>query len=1158
MKKNEQSAIDNSIYWQEKILLAMKFTCLFLFLGIFAATATNSFSQVGRVTLNIEQGTLSQVFDEIEAQTSYALFYKKDVLDDQRLVSITVVKEEVANVLKTLLKNDKVSYKVVDNSIVIVPDYLDPSSGLAQQGKTVTGKVVDQSGVPIPGASISIKGTILGTLSDSEGIFTLTQVPEEAVLSISFLGMSTLEVSVAGKSQLTIVLQEETFGLSEVVVTALGIKREQKSLGYAVQEISGESLQKVSGVDVGTSLTGKVAGLLVQNSSDFNVEPTIYIRGEEPLLVIDGIAYANKTLSDIASEDIESMSVLKGATASALYGFRGASGAIIVTTKNGSSSQFGTTIDVTSNTMYSAGFLAIPEKQGLYGRGSNNTYDKNSTSSWGTVMDGTIREQWDPYLMEYANYEYLPIGKNNFKNFLEQGYITNNNVNVAFKGDQIALRSSLNWTQNKGQYPNSMLNKYTYTMGGDINLDKFQLTSNVSYTKRETPNMGSNGYTSYDPMYSLLIWSAADFNILDYKDNYWLKRDEQQNYTYQSSVNNPYFDRYEKTNEVSRDIFNANLSMSYDVTEWLKLTARSGLDFYLDRGEIKVSKGSYVSTGNTSVPGNLYPWNGTKTGAYITGRTQGISINSDLLLTGSKKIIDKLNVDYLVGGTIFFQRDDNINAQTVGGISVPGYFSLKASVNSASVSESTSARQVNSGFGRLSLSWDELLYLEATGRNDWSSTLAGEGISKADMSYFYPSFAASFVVSELLPESTKSWLDMMKIRNSWTQSKTPAGIYDINSVFTVSTNTWNELSGASAPSSLYSLDNIRPESANTYEIGLQGIMFKRRLTVDVSYYDKLMYDFLEYASISSASGRSSIYVNTDEEISRKGWEIALGATPVKTHDLQWDLALNWSTYKRVYTKLDESYTDNDPWIKEGNRVDAFTLKDYLYVPDGENAGQVIYSNGRIQKSSYYSVYGYSDPDWLWGMNSTLRYKDFSLFVSMDGVVGGMMSTRTESYMWQSGGHPESLTEERALDVANPGTQNYLGDGVKVISGAVTYDTFGNITSDTRQYGTNDVYTTYKQAATDMHNTSAWGGTANPNDVYAKTFLKLREVSLTYTVPRRILENWGGFVKNASASFIGQNVFLWSKDFKYSDPDGGKEDFADPSVRYLGANIKLSF
>ncbi|MDE3741163.1 SusC/RagA family TonB-linked outer membrane protein [Maribacter polysaccharolyticus] len=1152
-----------------KLLRTIMRTFIFLFFtSVFSITPNNSFSQNAKIKIDSDMTiSVAQIFELVQQQAGYKFVYSDDLIADAPKVELKKGVIPAKRLIRKGLSPIGCSFEFTNNETIIVKKDLNPplveSTISLEQQRTIMGNIKDENGGPLPGASIVEKGTTNGISTDFNGDFSLDITSDPAILIVSYLGFLTKEVAVGASDFVSITLLPDTESLEEVVVTALGIRREEKALGYAVQEISGESLQKVSGVDVGTSLTGKVAGLLVKNSTDFNVAPEITIRGEEPLLVIDGIAYANKTLSDVSSEDIESMSVLKGATASSLYGFRGANGAILITTKNGSTGKSGLSVDLTTNTMFSAGFLAIPEKQSIYGRGTNNTYDINTDQSWGQVMDGSIQTQWDPILKEFRDFEYLPIGKDNFKNFLEQGYITNNNVNVAYREGNVALRSSINWTENKGQYPNSTLDKYTYTLGGDIDLDKFQLTSNLSYARRESPNMGSNGYTSYDPMYTLLIWGPVDYNVLDYKDNYWIIPDVLQNnhygYDYEEnryrgkSQNSPYFDRYEKTNEVSRDIFNADLSMSYDIADWLKATVRSGLDFYVDRGQLRVSQGSYVSTGNTAIPGNLYTWNGTRTGAYVTGKTQGFSTNSDLLLTGNKTF-DKFEMEYLVGGTIYYKRDDNINAQTVGGISIPGFFSLNASVEPAAVSETTYAQQVNSAFGRFALSWNKLIYFEVTGRNDWSSTLAGPNVSDSKRSYFYPSTSSSLIISELLPESTKSWLDLLKIRNSWTQSKTPAGIYEINSVFTTTTGLWNNVNGASAPSSLYDLNSIRPQSADTYEVGLQGILFKKRLTFDVSYYTKDMYNLLKYAPVTAASGYTSNYINTDEERARRGWEVALTARPIDKEDWQWDLSMNWSTYKEVYTKLDPLYSTEKPWIKENARVDAYVGKEFLKVPE---TGENIYSNGRIQRSAYSTVFGYSDPDWLWGVNSTLQYKNLSLFVSMDGVVGGLMNTRTESYMWQSGGHPDSVTEERALDVATPGSENYIGDGVMVVSGDVSFDTDGNILEDTRAFAPNDVPTTYLRAVKDLHNSSAWGGSGTTADAYEKTFFKLREVSLTYNVPNRVLEGWGP-IKNASISFIGQNVLLWAKDFKYSDPDGGREDFSDPSVRYLGANIKLSF
>lgn len=1030
--------------------------------------------------------------------------------------------------------------------------------GQAQQA-SISGKVLDESGQPIPGATILVKGTIVGTTSDFNGNYEI-KASSNGTLVVSFLGYKSVQETIKGRTRIDIRLAPDTEELKEVVVTALGIKREEKALGYAVQKVSGNVLQKVSSIDVASSLTGKVSGLLVRNTPDFNGAPVISIRGEQPLLVIDGVPYQNKTLSDISSEDIESISVLKGATASALYGFRGASGAILITTKNGSTNLTGLSVDFANNTMFSAGFLALPEKQGIYGRGGSNIYDRNSDNSWGTVMDGTIRNQWDPVLKAYADSPYLATGKDNFKNFLEQGYITNNNISVAYKGDISSIRSSVNWTQNTGVYPNQKANHYTYSLGGDINLDKFELNSNMSYSNKTTPNQGTNAYTGYDPMYSLLIWSPTDFNILDYKD-YWIKPNETQNYTY-TTQNNPYFNAFERTNEVRRDVFNADLTVSYQLTDWLKTSIRAGLDFYTDKGELRTSWGSQVFTGNTGVPGNLYTWNGFRNGNYNLGQNQGNSLNADLLLTGDRSI-DKFKVEYLAGGTIFRKTDNNVQAWTNGGLSVPGFFSIKASVNPAGSSTTTFAQQVNSLYGRVALSYNNWAYLEAAGRNDWSSTM----VNTANESYFYPSVSTSIVISELLPESTKSWLNLLKVRNSWAMSKTPAGIYEttVNSAFNISSGTWNNLNGASAPGNLYGLD-LLPASATTFEVGLQAILFKNRLNIDVSYYAKHLYDFLKSAPLTPASGYTGKFINTDEEQSRRGWEITLGGSIVKNQDWQWDMTANWSTYARYYTKLDETFSPKNKWTAVGERVDAMFSRDYMRDPA---TGKIVFSNGDVQFNPYDTKFGNTDPDFIWGLTSTLRYKNFSLFASLDGVSGGLINSRTESYMWQSGVHPDSVTPERAADVANPGSKNFLGDGVKVVSGTFTYDALGNITSDTRVFETNDVKSTYKSYVTRVHGSSAWGGNGTPADTYEKTFFKLREIALTYTVPTKHLNSWA---KAASFSLVGQNVFLKAKDFKYSDPDGSGyapwgtganatgsvEDFSDPALRYLGGNIKITF
>ncbi len=1133
-----------------------------------------------RVTLKETNIPLVKVFEEIRKQTGYQFFYADEVLLPAKNVTVNIKKASVEEALDICFRNQALSYTLSGNTFIIkrkitVPELTTtPAAPLQVE---VKGRITNEKGQPLEGATILIKGSKTGVRSDANGNFSINADPN-AVLVISYVGYDSREVVVAAGKAVNVVLSVTDAELKTIVVTALGIKREEKALGYAVQKISGESLQKVSGLDVATSLTGKVAGVLVKNSPDFAAVPVVTVRGENALLVIDGVAYANKTLSDISSEDIESISVLKGATASALYGFRGRNGAIMVTTKNGSAGKAGVSVDFTTNTMLTAGFLAIPEKQAVYGRGGSGFYALNSDNSWGGKMDGSMQSQWDPITKTFTVRPYLPVGKDNFKNFLEQGYVTNNNLNIGYHKDNISLRNSFNWAENKGRYPNAKVQKYTYSFGADLNLDKFKINTNLSYAKKASKNIGSNGYTSYDPMYSILIWSPSDWDLSLYKDNYWIKRGEIQNNHFGlvaggtidnyagSSENNPYFDRYEKTNEISRDIFNADITMSYQVKNWLKATVRSGVDFYKESGQLRSSWGSYLSSGNTGVPGADYSgWNGGRKGQYNIGVSNGFSSNSDLLLTGDRKF-NKFAVEYLAGGSIFYKRDDNMNASTQGGISVPGFFSIKASVNPAQISQSTYAQQINSVFGRVGISWNRMAYVEATARNDWSSTLA-----KSQRSYFYPSVSASFIASELLPQ-TKNWLDLLKLRGSWNISKKAANIYEINSSYTITAAQWGTLNIAGVPSSLYS-PAIFPESYETYEQGLQAMFLKNRLMFDVSHYTRRYFDRITTVGLTPASGYSGLLTNWGEEITRRGWEVILNGTAVKNKDWQLDLGINWSTFASYYTKLDPVYSAKKPWVQVGNRADHFISRDFQRDP----SGNIIHNSSGVPITyGYDQLFGYSDPKFIWGTNANLRYKNFSLFVSLDGVSGGITNTRTESYMWQSGVHPDGLTAEREMDVmaagiynaAGGGTAgnaalaaagksltNYIGQGVVVVSGAATYDAVGNILTDTRVYAKNTTATTYKQYMIALHNSSAWGGNGSIADTYSKTFFKLREISITYNVPAKLLHK---VAKNASVSLIGQNVLLKAKQFKYSDPDGGNEDFADPSTRYLGFKINFTF
>lgn len=854
------------------------------------------------------------------------------------------------------------------------------------------------------------------------------------------------------------------------------------------------------------------------------------------------------TLRDVPADNIKSISVLKGATASALYGDRGASGAIMVITKNGSSSETGLSVTYNNSTMFNAGFLAIPEAQSTFGRvvsTATNIYARTADGSWGVPMDGRTVIQWDPVSKSLKEMPYYPIGVNNFKNYLEQGYIMNNNLSVTSHGKYGSLRASASWLKNKGQYPNSMFNKLTYNLAGEMKVNKFSLSSSMSYTYQNTPNMGFRGYTGYDPMYSMLIWGSQDYDVRLYKD-YWLVPNESQNDSYTSAANNPYFDAYQRTHGESRNVFNGSFTVNYDITPWLKATYRMGFDTYNDKQEITVSEGSLVSAGATTVLlGGTQVWGESKKGSYSVGIGRGYSLNSEFLISADKKFKD-FNVSGFVGGTLYYTQDEGMEAFTQGGLSIPGFYSLRASVNPIKVDSRIYRQQVNSLYAQVALSWKNILYADGTVRNDWSSTMPA-----SRSSYMYPSASLSFVASELLPKM--EWLSFWKLRASWATSKTPPSIYQVNSVYTITNSVWGSLNSASYPTTLSGNNNVLPQASATLEFGTTINVYKNRASLDVAVYRKRMYNFLVATGIDPASGFYNSYTNTSEEIARKGVEITANVTPVRNSDWRWDLTFNWSTYADYYTKLDPTYSLDKPWIKVGERTDAYVLYDFLKDPQGN----IIYSNGLPQFSKYATKYGNADPNWIWGVRSTVSYKNWMFNISFDGRVGGLMQSTTAMYMWIAGSMPASVVPERFLDAATPGSSNYVGKGVKVVSGTATYDTYGNITSDTRVYATNDVAVTYKNYIKALHRGgNAWGGSASPVDVYNATFFKIREMSVTYNVPKSIYKKINA--KGASVSAIGQNLLLWAKQFKYSDPDGGSENFSAPSQRYIGFNLKVDF
>lgn len=642
----------------KKIPLCMKLSVVMLFICVGLAYASDSYSQNVLLNLDVNNKSVQEVLDEIEKQSDFHFFYNNKQVNTSRIVSIKSKQKNVFNVLEQLFSGTNISYKVLDKSIILSPKEVLVAQ---QKSRKITGVVTDGKGEPVPGANVIQKGTTNGTISDIDGKFSL-EVPDNATLVISFIGYVTKNIAVGHKEIFNITLLEDSRKLDEVVVTALGIKREEKALGYAVQKVKGDNLTIVKSVDVGTAITGKIAGLNVQNSSEFNEAPSMQLRGETPLLVVDGVPYGNITLRDIASDDIESIDVLKGATASALYGSRGGSGAIMVTTKRGK--EEGLNVSINSNTMFDAGFLRLPEVQTSYSTGMNGKYNSEDFV-WGDKMDiGRTAIQWDPIGMEWKDMPLISKGKNNFKNFLEQSIVTNNNISVVQKGKYGSVRTSLTHIYNKGQYPNTKLNKLTYTVSGDMKWKDLTFEGGLTYNKRFYPNNEGTGYGTGGYIYSMLVWTGTDLDIRDYK-NYWLKKNEVQNWPNKVWYDNPYFIANEIIHSSDYDVVNGFMNAKYDFTPWLRASLRTGVDMYTEREIWRNSIGAYGG------------WD--KKGYYEEQRKGGYSINNDIIISADKKFGD-FSIDGFVGTTLYFYQDDVLNGKTSNGITIPGYYSLKASV----------------------------------------------------------------------------------------------------------------------------------------------------------------------------------------------------------------------------------------------------------------------------------------------------------------------------------------------------------------------------------------------------------------------------------------------------------------------------------------------
>ncbi|MFB6455386.1 SusC/RagA family TonB-linked outer membrane protein [Chitinophaga sp. Hz27] len=1008
----------------------------------------------------------------------------------------------------------------------------------------VSGIITDESGQRIPNVGVVEKGTTNAVMSKEDGSYTITVSNANAVLGFTSIGYTPLQETVGGRSTIQIKLQESTKQLGEVVVTALGVKREEKALGYAVQSVKGSNMQTVKGVDLGTSLTGQVSGLVVKNSTEFNGQPTLEMRGESPLLVIDGVPYGNMTLRDVPTDDIESINMLKGSTAAALYGARGSAGAIMISTKRGKEDRL--SIDVNSNTMFTLGYLAIPKTQTSYGHGLNGQIATDYV--WGPKLDiGNTAVQWNPITKKNEEMPLVSSGKNNLQNFMQNGLITNNSIAVTKGGKNGFFRAGLNHVYNKGQFPNQKLNILNYTMSGELKAgDKFSLESHMGYTRTNAPQLWGSGYGTQGYIYQILMWTGADYDIRQYRD-YWVSPNTQQNWLYNAWYDNPWLIAYEKLRSTEQNKLNASLTMNYAITKDLKLMFRNGYDYFKNEDGIRNPAGIFSTNGasfntipGSTTMGNTFNFAFSGKGLYGMDESWGNSINSDLILTYNKQI-KKFNIDALGGASIFYFKNRELGAQTRNGLAVPGWYSLANAVASTTAgvdaiknNYGTWSKQTNSIYGKVTASYNNFAFIDFTGRNDWSSTQPAN-----QRSYFYPSVAASVVMSEFI--KMPEWVDLWKLRGSWTITKSPLDIYASNLSYTTN-NSWGNTS-ATTPDNLAG-SALLPTTTRTWEFGTAGYLFGKRLHVDAAYYTKLYYNTQLKQTLAPSSGYASTLINTGETYARRGVELTLDGTVMTAKNFQWNSMINFASQHRYYVDIDPVYSAKNPWTKAGGRYDVYSQTG---MADRDPNGNVIFQNGLPMMSKYTKQFGYTDPKFTFGFVNNFNIYNFMVSISIDGRIGGVMYDYIYAKMFDTGSSPETDNQWRYDEVVK-GLKNYVGKGVKVVSGEVTYDNFGRITKDTRQYAPNDVAVSYQSYA------RAWGNSYEVG-VMNKSFVKLREISIAYPLPKAWFGKSG--IKNASVAVTGQNLLLLTK-FKYADPDIDTENMNAPAQRMVGVNVKVGF
>lgn len=1038
------------------------------------------------------------------------------------------------------------------------------------QDNRVTGRVTsNEDGEAIPGVNIVVKGTQTGTITDAEGRYSVSVPDNNAVLVFSSIGFNTQEVAVSGRAVIDVAIEPSVATLNEVVVTALGIERDQKSLGYSVGQVDGQSITNVAQENLMSGMVGKVPGVTINQIGPVGSSVSVVIRGakslstdNQPLFVIDGVPMGNQmnnfrvmgdrnevdygnAISDINPDNIESISVLKGPSAAALYGSRAGNGVILITTKKGKKGQ-GLGLSFSTSNVFEkpVEFLKFHYK---YGNGERNAQLDEGSAYWaGPELDrGITAIQWNSPMD--ANGDKIPTElrsyPDNMKDYLETGVTSTNNLSLSGASDRATYRINLEHMRNNGLIPNSDLKRNSISTATSFDITKdVKLSTNINVSRSGSRSRPSTGNRGANPLEAIYFYPHVNVNELK---NYWVPGSEDiQQKAVHNSYDNPYFLAYELTNGFERDRAFGNIRLDVQFTPEISAFGRLSHDMFNENRETKIPR-SYSRV---------------RGGGYHLQDISFRETNADFLVTYKKEVNPDFDVSVSGGGNYMIRRNADNYAGSANGpnvLTIPGLYRLSNIPNTMLLTNNFEAtKAIYSVYGLASFGFKGMLYIDLTARNDWSSTLP-----EANRSYFYPSASLSWLANYTfdLPQS----ISLLKFRAGWAQAGNDTNPYQLETM--LATGSWGNLITTGVPSNLLN-PQLKPEIATSQEVGLDFNLFNNRLRLEATYYSMENENQIFSIPSPASSGFTSRVINAGL-ISSKGWEITLGGTPIQAASgLNFDINLNFTRNRTTLEELPEGldyitfWDDNGggSFARVGDELGNLYSRGYAKVEDPSSPyymWPILDSNGEwisVNDHTKREKVGNYNPDVQIGIQPTISYKRFTLSASLDWRIGGQFQSYTYRYGesdWKSQRQIDNLipggnhSPEELANMLKSDPEKYIipvnGNFPRV--GGYTQETGGMLGED----GTYDngfipgvietspgVYEEHLGGPNTNIYPITWlyPWSYNKQITFDADFLKLRELALTYNIPQFL------GLKNASFSVFTRNVILWTKADIGIDPE----------------------